>query len=71
LISAATRTWEFCRLAQREGLKVIVRPGPYVCGQWDFGGLPWWLLKEPNLRIRIGPLLNLPTGRAEYLARFL
>jgi beta-galactosidase GanA len=30
---------EFCRLAQREGLKVLIRPGPYVCGEWDFGGL--------------------------------
>src|SRR5213596_3783080 len=43
---------EFCRLAQREGLKVILRPGPYVCGEWDFGGLPWWLLKDPKMRIR-------------------
>jgi beta-galactosidase len=43
---------EFCRLAQRAGLKVIVRPGPYVCGEWDFGGLPWWLLKDSDVRVR-------------------
>ena len=43
---------EYCRLAQREGLKVIVRPGPYVCAEWDFGGLPWWLLKEPGIQMR-------------------
>ncbi len=35
---------EFCRLAQKNGLYVIVRPGPYVCAEWEMGGLPWWLL---------------------------
>jgi beta-galactosidase len=45
-------TAAFCRLAQAEGMKVIVRPGPYVCGEWDFGGLPWWLLKDREMRIR-------------------
>jgi beta-galactosidase len=43
---------EFCRQAQREGLKVLLRPGPYVCAEWDFGGLPWWLLKNRDLRVR-------------------
>jgi beta-galactosidase len=43
---------EFCRLAQQEGLKVIVRPGPYVCAEWDMGGLPWWLLKTPDIQLR-------------------
>lgn len=43
---------EFCRAAEREGLYVIVRPGPYVCGEWDMGGLPWWLLKDPQVRLR-------------------
>jgi beta-galactosidase len=43
---------EFVRLAQQEGLYVIVRPGPYVCSEWDFGGLPWWLLRDPDLRVR-------------------
>lgn len=43
---------EFCRLAQRNGLYVIVRPGPYVCAEWEMGGLPWWLLKKKNIRLR-------------------
>ncbi len=43
---------EFCRLAQAEGLKVILRPGPYSCAEWDFGGFPSWLLKIPDLKVR-------------------
>jgi beta-galactosidase len=43
---------QFLRLAQEEGLWVLLRPGPYVCAEWDFGGLPWYLLRDPNLRIR-------------------
>jgi beta-galactosidase len=39
---------EFCRLAQQEGLWVILRPGPYACAEWEMGGLPWWLLKSPG-----------------------
>ena len=39
---------EFCRLAQAEGLWVILRPGPYACAEWEMGGLPWWLLKQPG-----------------------
>ncbi len=42
----------FCRLAQEEGLWVILRPGPYACAEWDFGGLPWWLLQTSDIRIR-------------------
>lgn len=45
---------EFCRMAQEEGLWVIVRPGPYVCSEWDFGGLPAWLLKNPEMEVRTG-----------------
>lgn len=37
---------EFCREAQRQGLYVILRPGPYVCAEWEFGGFPWWLLRD-------------------------
>jgi beta-galactosidase len=40
--------FEFCRLAQQEGLWVILRPGPYACAEWEMGGLPWWLLKQPG-----------------------
>ncbi|HEV2454884.1 MAG TPA: beta-galactosidase family protein [Verrucomicrobiae bacterium] len=43
---------EFCRIARQEGLWVILRPGPYSCAEWEEGGLPWWLLKNPNLRLR-------------------
>jgi beta-galactosidase len=43
---------EFCRIAQEEGLWVILRPGPYSCAEWDEGGLPWWLLQKPNIRLR-------------------
>ena len=43
---------EFVRTAQEEGLWVILRPGPYVCAEWDFGGFPSWLLRDPALRIR-------------------
>ena len=42
----------FCRLAQKNGLYVIVRPGPYVCAEWEMGGLPWWLLKKKEIRLR-------------------
>ncbi len=43
---------EFCRIAQSEGLWVILRPGPYACAEWEMGGLPWWLLKNDDLRLR-------------------
>ena len=42
----------FCRLAQKNGMYVIVRPGPYVCAEWEMGGLPWWLLKKKVIRLR-------------------
>lgn len=43
---------EFCRIAQEEGLWVVLRPGPYACAEWEGGGLPWWLLKKPDIRLR-------------------
>ena len=42
----------FIETAARHDLKVILRPGPYICSEWDFGGLPAWLLKDPQMRIR-------------------
>jgi beta-galactosidase len=43
---------EFCRLAQKHGMYIIVRPGPYVCSEWEMGGLPWWLLKKQDIALR-------------------
>ena len=43
---------EFVREAGQEGLYVIVRPGPYICTEWEFGGIPSWLLKTPDLLVR-------------------
>lgn len=42
----------FCRLAQEEGLWVILRPGPYSCAEWEGGGAPWWLLKDDKISMR-------------------
>jgi len=44
---------KFIRTAEKVGLKVILRPGPYICAEWENGGLPSWLLKkEYNVRLR-------------------
>lgn len=42
----------FVRLAGSLGLHVIVRPSPYICAEWEFGGLPAWLLENGDLRLR-------------------
>lgn len=43
---------EFVKIAQEEGLWVILRPSPYVCAEWEFGGYPYWLLNEKGLVVR-------------------
>ncbi|KAF2329073.1 glycoside hydrolase family 35 protein [Flavobacterium daemonense] len=43
---------EFVRLIKKNGMYCIVRPGPYVCAEWDMGGLPWWLLKKEDIEVR-------------------
>ncbi len=43
---------EFIRTAGKAGLMVIVRPGPYICSEWEFGGLPWWLQTNEDIEIR-------------------
>ena len=54
----------FARICQEEGMWLIIRPGPYVCSEWDFGALPAWLLKEPDLEVRTGdPRFTAATAR--------
>ncbi|XP_033201569.2 beta-galactosidase [Bombus vancouverensis nearcticus] len=44
---------EFINIAQEEGLFVLLRPGPYICAERDFGGLPYWLLgRVPDINLR-------------------
>jgi beta-galactosidase len=43
---------EYVKIAAELGLMVIIRPGPYICSEWDLGGLPSWLLRDPNMRLR-------------------
>ncbi len=58
----------YIRMAQEEGLWVLLRPGPYICSEWDFGGLPAWLLRAPNVKVRTtDPKFLKPAG--EYLGR--
>jgi len=44
----------FVQLCAANDMKVILRPGPYVCAEWEMGGLPWWLLKKKDIRLREG-----------------
>ncbi|HNY90443.1 MAG TPA: beta-galactosidase [bacterium] len=43
---------QFFRLVQAEGMWLIIRPGPYVCAEWDLGGIPPWLLRIPDIKFR-------------------
>ncbi len=58
----------FIRMAQEEGLFVVLRPGPYACAEWEFGGYPYWLLKEKDLNVRSQDPRFLAASRA-YLLR--
>lgn len=57
----------YLKLIQKLDMNVLLRPGPYICAEWDFGGFPWWLaspavcwiLKLPSLQ---GPLAHLPSS---------
>ncbi|WP_258803777.1 glycoside hydrolase family 35 protein [Pseudarthrobacter sp. NS4] len=42
----------FLDLVQAAGLRAIVRPGPYICAEWDNGGLPAWLFTDPTIGVR-------------------
>lgn len=43
---------KFIKLADKLDLFVILRPGPYICAEFEFGGLPAWLLKDRHMRVR-------------------
>ena len=43
---------KYIETAQKVGLMVIVRPGPYICAEWEFGGLPWWIQTKEGMEIR-------------------
>ncbi|MCW1914754.1 beta-galactosidase [Luteolibacter sp. GHJ8] len=43
---------QFIRICGEEGMKAIVRPGPYVCAEWDLGGIPAWILAEKGVKLR-------------------
>lgn len=44
---------KFIQTAQDLGLYVILRPSPYICAEWEFGGLPAWLLAEDGMKLRV------------------
>ncbi|WP_262707433.1 beta-galactosidase [Mucilaginibacter gracilis] len=53
---------EFVKIAKEEGLWVILRPSPYVCAEWEFGGYPYWLQNEKGLVVR--------SMEAQYIAEY-
>lgn len=65
----------FCELARELGLWVILRPGPYSCAEWDFGGFPAYLLADPRMRLRcsypgfLAPALRYLRAVGKQLAR--
>ena len=57
---------QFVRIAQELGLWVIIRPSPYICAEWEFGGFPAWLLAQDGMRFRC----NYEPYMQEFLAYF-
>lgn len=51
----------FLQIAQEEDLLAILRPGPYICAEWEYGGLPSWLLRDPTIGVR--------TSEPKYMAK--
>lgn len=66
----------FMELCKKNGMWVIVRPGPYVCAEWEMGGLPWWLLKDRSIKLRtldekfMKPAIDFENKVAEVLAPY-
>ncbi len=63
----------FVKMAQEEGLWVVLRPSPYACAEWEFGGYPWWLLKDSTLKVRStdSQFLSAYTNYINHLAKQL
>ncbi len=57
----------FLRISKEEKIWVLMRPGPYVCAEWDFGGIPNRLLKDPNAKIRTITDKNYVAGATAYM----
>ena len=57
---------KYIETAEKLGLYVIVRPGPYICAEWEFGGLPSWLLSYPQMGLRCHDPLYLEKVRPYY-----
>ena len=60
----------FIKTAEELGLYVIVRPGPYICAEWEFGGLPSWLLRYPGMALRCNDALYLSKVKPFYRELF-
>lgn len=58
----------FLTLCEEVGLNVIIRPGPYICSEWEFGGLPWWILRYENMPLRCYDEVFLSKVRRYYTA---
>lgn len=57
---------KYIETAEKLGLNVIVRPGPYICAEWEFGGLPSWLLAYPHISLRCNDPMYLEKVRPYY-----
>lgn len=60
----------FVKEAQKLGLWVILRPSPFICAEWEFGGLPAWLLRYPDMKVRTNTPLFLQKVEHYYRALF-
>lgn len=59
----------FLKIAQEEGLWVLFRPGPYVCGEWDLGGIPPYLLRDPGVKLRYSSDKNYLAACKRYIEK--
>lgn len=59
----------FIDMCQEEGMWVLFRPGPYVCGEWDLGGLPTYLLKDDETKLRYTGNKQFMEAQSRYLEK--